>query len=233
MVILLVVLVFSAIVVIDLMIERRREVDVRAEGESRHHALEKTEPKWIAGFKLPAALNYHWGHAWAHWVSPQIAYVGIDDFARRLIGSNIKISTRPVGTQVSQGEGILGVRRNGHQADLLSPVTGEIVAVNPELKENPGLVFGDNYGRGWIYKIKSPELFRELPNLLSSSLAERWIEDTRDRFQHQLMLATGSVIQDGGASIEDIGANLETEEWTALVGEFLGRRSIEISGEVR
>lgn len=233
MVILLVVLVFSAIVILDLVIERRRDVEVRAEGESRHHALKKTEPKWIAGFKLPEALNYHWGHAWAHWVSPQVAYVGIDDFARRLLGSNARLTTRPVGTQVSQGEGILEVKRNGYQADLLSPVTGEVVAVNPELRDHPDLVFGDNYGRGWIYKIKSPELFRELPNLISSSLAERWMEDTRDRFQHQLMVATGSVIQDGGASIEDIGANLDSEQWRVLVSEFLGRRSSEISGEVR
>jgi len=233
MVILVVVLVFSAIVILDLVIERRRGIVLRAEGESRFHALAKAEPKWVAGFKLPASLNYHWGHTWAHWVSPQVAYVGMDDFARRLVGSKARFSTKPVGTQVSQGDGILAIKRNGHEASLLSPLTGEVVAINPELKANPGVVFGDNYGRGWIYKIKSPELFKEIPNLLSSTLAERWMEDTRDRFQHQLMLATGSVIQDGGASIEDIGTNLDSEEWQALMSEFLGKRSVEISGEVR
>ena len=108
-----------------------------------------------------------------------------------------------------------------------------MVGVNPLLKKDPDLLFKDNYGRGWLYKIRSPILFKEIPNLLNGTLAQRWMEDTRERFQHQLMLATGSVIQDGGASIEDIASGLEPDQWRTLVGDLLVSKSAEHQREVR
>jgi len=230
MVILLMVLLFLGVVAIDLLVEHRRLTALTTEGEALHRALENTEPRWVAGFQLPATLNYHRGHAWVHWVTPQQAYVGLDDFARRLIGSGASITSLPAGTQVAQGEGVIRIRRNGDEVRVVSPVSGEIISVNDKLRQDERIVHRDNYGQGWIFKIQSPRLFKELPNLLNGKLAERWMEDTRDRFQHQLMLATGSVIQDGGASIEDIGSSLTREEWRALVGEFLGGEPISSGG---
>lgn len=192
------------------------------EGEPFHHALGTTAPKWVAGFMLPPILSYHRGHTWVHWAEPDCAYVGLDDFARRLVGEGAKVSVAPVGSQV--GEGFIRVKRDGHEVRLLAPVEGEIVSTNPRFKNDPDLVFGDNYGRGWICKIRSPHLFKEIPNLLNGTLAERWMEDTRDRFQHRLMLVTGNVIQDGGASIEDIASGLGSDEWQSLADEFLAQK---------
>ena len=45
--------------------------------------------------------------------------------------------------------------------------------------------------------------------------------DTEERFRHRLVLASGSVIQDGGAPVEDIAAGLDADTWRDLVGEFL------------
>ena len=46
------------------------------------------------------------------------------------------------------------------------------------------------------------------------------MEDTRDRFQRQLMLSTGNVIQDGGTPVEDMAAELSPAEWNELAMEF-------------
>jgi hypothetical protein len=125
------------------------------------------------------------------------------------------------------------VKRHEYQAHLLSPVAGEVIATNPRLNDDPDLFFRDNYGRGWLYRVRSPRLFKDIPNLLSGSLARRWMEDTRDRFQRRLMLATGSVIQDGGTSVEDIAHDLDRAIWPALVGEFLIPHAMEAEEEVR
>jgi glycine cleavage system H lipoate-binding protein len=44
------------------------------------------EPVWVSGYQVPDGLHFHRGHVWARAVGPDTAVVGIDDFARRLIG---------------------------------------------------------------------------------------------------------------------------------------------------
>jgi glycine cleavage system H protein len=221
MVVLMIALTFLVFVAVDLLREHHRRADLVREGESLHNALEEEEPSWVAGFKVPQPLSYHPGHMWVHWVSPDQAYVGLDDFGRRLIGERAKFSLPWVGTHVGQGEESVRVAKNGERIELLSPVAGEVVAVNPRLKKDPGLAFRDPYGRGWLMKIRSPRLYQDLSNLLSGSLARHWMLDTEERFRHRLMLASGSVIQDGGAPMEDIAAGLDSDVWRDLAKEFL------------
>jgi glycine cleavage system H protein len=159
-----------------------------------------------------------------HWVSADQAYVGVDDFARRLIGKDSRVSAPPVGTHVAQGEDVIRVRHGKDEVRLYAPVAGEVVGVNPALKEDPALPYRDAYGKGWLYKIRSPRLYKDLTNLLYGSLAERWMEDTGHRFRHRLMEVSGSVIQDGGTPVEDLAGALNAEEWRALADEFLGLR---------
>jgi glycine cleavage system H protein len=58
---------------------------------------------------------------------------------------------------------------------IYGPVNGELVAVNEELEENPGLINEDCYAQGWMYKIK-PDDKEELQNLLKEPAAiEKWL----------------------------------------------------------
>ena len=227
MVVLMVAATFLLFVIIDLIREKRTNAALLEEGETLHEALQEMEPQWVSGFQLKPALAYHPGHLWVHRVSKDQGYVGLDDFARRLVGPKAEIAPFEKGTHVNQGSKVADVERDGKRTTLLSPVSGEIVGINPRLKKEPDLAFRDPYGSGWLFKIRSPRLFAELPNLLNGSLASRWMQDTGERFRHQLMLANGSVIQDGGEPVEDIASQLSEENWRRLTSEFLGMRSAE------
>jgi glycine cleavage system H protein len=222
MTVILVVLTICAFLLIEHVLQRGREREVSHVGASLQRALEEEAvPQTAAGIRLPAPLYYHQGHAWVHWVSPDQAYVGLDDFGRRLLGKRAEVELPAVGTNLRQGKDSVAIRRNGDEAQLLVPISGEVVEVNPELTRDPGLVHEDSYARGWLYKIRSPELFKELPNLLRGTLAVRWMEDTFARFQHRMMLASGSVIQDGGGLVEDVSEQLDHDQWCRLVEEFM------------
>jgi glycine cleavage system H protein len=221
MTVILVVLMFGTVILIDYIRQRKRNEGLSHVGETLQRALEEAVPQTVAGIRLPAPLYYHQGHAWAHWVTPDQAFVGLDDFGRRLLGKSAQVELPAVGTNLRQGKDFVAIRRNGDEVRLLAPITGEVVDVNPELKRNPELVHEDSYARGWLYKIRSPELFKELPNLLRGSLAVRWMEDTFARFQHRMMLASGSVIQDGGGPVEDVAEQLNHDQWCSLVEEFM------------
>jgi len=220
MVVLLVIAMYLAFILIDVLMERHHRQQRALETEARHAHLVEKEPQFVAGYVLPEDFQYHRGHTWLHWVSPDEAYVGVDDFGRRLIGADATVIPPNRGSWVRQGMHAAKIRRDGRTVDLLSPVSGEVVGVNPELRKDPALINHDAYGNGWLYKIKASDLHQQIANLLSGSLAKRWMEDTRDRFQRELMATTGSVIQDGGTPVDDIAAQLEPDQWEHLAEEF-------------
>lgn len=224
MVVLLVAVTFLTFVLIDFLRQKKQTAQLLEEGEAVHAALGEMEPEWVSGFQVKPALSYHPGHLWVHRVGKDLAYVGLDDFGRRLVGRHARIVPPRPGTHVEQGGGTANVVRDGDRTTLLSPVSGEIVGVNPRLKDEPDLPFRDPYGAGWLFKIRSPKLFSQIPNLLNGSLVNHWMQDTSDRFRHQLMLASGSVIQDGGEPVEDIAMALGDAEWRRLTSEFLAMR---------
>ncbi len=220
MVILLVVAFYLFFVGVDALLERRQRKLRDLETQARHARLQKGEPTRVAGYRLPGDFHYHRGHTWLHWVGPEEAYVGVDDLGRRLIPADARIIPPNRGSWVRQDMHAARVRRRGLTVDLLSPVSGEVVGVNPQLRRDSTLIHQDTYGGGWLYKVKAADLHRQITNLLSGSLAQRWMEGSRNRFQRELMATTGNVIQDGGAPVEDIASQLEPKQWERLATAF-------------
>jgi glycine cleavage system H protein len=170
---------------------------------------------------MPEGLHFHRGHTWALVEDDETVRVGIDDFARHLTGPARGVRLPRPGTWLRQGERSFGVQLDGRRADFVAPIEGEVVAVNEELKSRPRLATDDPYGRGWVVKVKAAGLAANLRNLLSGSLARRFMEDAREGLDLRLMALSGSVLQDGGEPVADFARHLPDEEWKRLVGEFL------------
>jgi glycine cleavage system H protein len=145
----------------------------------------------------------------------------MDDFARKLTGPVRGLKLPKVGSWLRQGGKGFGVQVNGRGADLLAPIDGEVVEVNSALANQPSLVSDEPYGRGWIMKLRATDLGRTMQNLLSGSLAHKWMEDSREHLQMQLMALSGSVLQDGGEPVADFARHLEDDDWRQLVHELL------------
>jgi len=221
MVVILVAVFFAVFVTLDLVMERRRRGDLARQGQALHDRIREAQPHFAAGYEMPEGLVFHKGHTWVHWVSPDQALVGVDDFARRMIGHPDKVDIPSVGAWLDQGEGSARVERDVDSVRIASPLSGEIIARNAELNSDPDLMHKDNYGRGWLFKVQAANMREQIENLLDGTLADRWMEDVRDRFNHQLVLATGNVMQDGGTTVDDLPGVLEHERWRALADEFL------------
>ena len=179
------------------------------------------EPAWVAGSRMPETLYYHRGHTWARPLGADTVLVGVDDFARRLVGAAATLVAPSRGDWLHQGDPAFTLKVDGKLASLVSPVEGEVTAVNPDLGANAGLVSDDPYGRGWVLQVKSPKLASNLRNLLSGRLARKWMEDSREALELRLMALAGSVLQDGGEPAADLGEHLPRADWERLVHEFL------------
>jgi glycine cleavage system H protein len=220
MTVLLVILTFSGFILLDLLLSRReerREAPVRVQVP----ATVPVEPVWVAGYQLPEDRHYHRGHTWARVLDDGSVAVGMDDFARRLVGNAERVALPRVGSWLRQGETSFGLGLDGREARFVSPVEGEVVEVNEALQREPQLATDDPYGRGWFAKLRAGDTARGLRNLLSGSLARRFMQDAREGLDLRLMALSGSVLQDGGEPVADFARQLPDEEWKRLVSDLL------------
>jgi len=224
---LLAVFTFAVFVTLDYFVNYRRQkaragapVPVPEVASGKAAEIPALEPVWGAGYRMPDSLLYHPAHMWARALSPDTVAIGMDDFARRLIGRADKVALPKPGTWLHQGGKSFRVEAQGRTADLLSPVEGEVIEVNDALHRAP-VATEDPYERGWFCKVRGANLAANLRNLLSGSLAQRWMEDAQARLEMKLMALSGSVLQDGGEPAPDFARHLKDEDWTGLVRDFL------------
>ncbi len=114
---------------------------------------------------IPANLKYTNDHEWAL-ITDDVALVGITEYAQSQLGDIVYVELPQVGAIVQQGAAIGTIEAVKTVADVYSPVSGEIIAVNAALKDASELINKDPYGEGWIAKIKITNQ-DEIDNLLS------------------------------------------------------------------
>lgn len=103
--------------------------------------------------KVPADLKYAKSHEWLR-VTGDTAVVGITDHAQAELTDIVFVELPAVGRQVKAGEACAVVESVKTASDIYSPVSGEIVEVNPPAADNPSVVNSEPYGAGWFFKIK-------------------------------------------------------------------------------
>ncbi len=114
---------------------------------------------------VPSDLKYARTHEWVR-VSGDTATVGITDHAQHELTDVVFVELPAVGNHVKAGEACAVVESVKTASDIYSPVSGQVVAINQAVVDNPALVNGEPYGGGWFYKIKLSNL-TELNGLLS------------------------------------------------------------------
>jgi len=181
-----------------------------------------TAPAGVGGwFRLQPGLFYHQGHSWAAPEEDGVVRVGMDDFAQRLLGVPGRLDLPAVGSRVEQGERGWRLRLGSSVVDLLSPVGGQVLAVNEAVLHSPHLINDDPYGEGWLLKVQVPNLSANLKNLLSGSLATAWMRDTVQALRRRMSGELGLAMQDGGVPVVGIARNLSPENWEQIAQEFL------------
>lgn len=102
---------------------------------------------------VPKDLKYTKTHEWVR-VANDVATVGITDFAQAELSDVVFVELPNVGKKVAQGDTLGTVEAVKAVSDFYSPVSGEVIAVNDDLKTAPGTVNKDAYGRGWMTRLK-------------------------------------------------------------------------------
>jgi glycine cleavage system H protein len=115
---------------------------------------------------VPAELRYTQEHEWLA-IDGEVASIGITDYAAQALGDVVYVSLPEVGATVTAGEPCGEVESTKSVSELYSPVDGEVVEVNEELDDDPGLINAEPYGLGWMFRVRVAAGGGEPADLLS------------------------------------------------------------------
>lgn len=181
-------------------------------------------PEIVEWFRVPGGLHFHQGHSWMRDEGGAAVRVGIDDFAQKLVGKVDAVDLPEPGTWLAQGEEGWTLRTHSTPIPMLSPVDGEVVAVNPGILRSPELLNRDPFGDGWLLKVRPSRLASNRKNLLSGNLARKWVEEALHDLRVHSGAGLGPLYQDGGIPIQDgglpvngIARALDGAHWETLV----------------
>jgi glycine cleavage system H protein len=106
-----------------------------------------------ASESYPEQLRYHEQHDWAR-VEDGEATLGITWFAQDALGELVHFEAPEVGATATKDESYGEVESVKAVSDVIAPLSGEIVAVNAKVVEEPETVNEDPYGEGWLIRIR-------------------------------------------------------------------------------
>jgi len=101
---------------------------------------------------IPAELKYTKDHEWVK-IEGDTATVGITQYAQGELGDIVYVDVDTVDETIEKDEVFGSVEAVKTVSDLIMPISGEIIAFNDALEDEPEKVNTDPYGEGWMIKI--------------------------------------------------------------------------------
>jgi CheY-like chemotaxis protein len=173
-------------------------------------------------FSIPGGVLISTGHLWASLAEDGTARVGLDDFAKKLLGRIDTIDFPNIGMNVKAGQPLFSVNQGNRRAQFHAPLSGKVVKVNEDLREDCTMLEEMSYGNNWVCVIEGDDLDAELPHLNIGRSAVAFFQEDIDRFLAFVQKANGR--EDSDPASLCIGAieKMDDARWETTVKEFFG-----------
>ena len=104
---------------------------------------------------IPSDLQYTADHEYLKPTSePDVYQIGITDYAQDQLGDIVFVELPKVGASYKSHDVFGTIEAVKAVSELFSPVSGEVVEVNPALDADPASINRDPYGDGWMLKLR-------------------------------------------------------------------------------
>lgn len=180
---------------------------------------ERVIPAMSEWFRLPEKVYYHPGHSWAIPENNHLVKIGLNDFAQKLVGKINAIRLPAPGSALHQGDKGWALEVDSKTIEMLSPVNGKVVAINEELIRSPEKINQDPYN-SWLMEVEAPRFSVDKKQLLSGTLAQKWMEEVRENLMSRMNYNLGLVYQDGGLLVDGMAKSLDKDHWDEMVKDY-------------
>jgi glycine cleavage system H protein len=97
--------------------------------------------------------RYQESHEWIR-IEGDEAVIGISDYAQSELNDVVYVELPEVGDSLAQGDEFGSVESVKASSELYMPMSGEVIAVNEQLEDEPELINSAPFGEGWMLRIR-------------------------------------------------------------------------------
>jgi len=105
-------------------------------------------------------------HEWIS-IEGEIGTVGITEYAQNALGDIVFIEVPEIGSDHDKGDEIAVVESVKAASEIYAPVSGEVIAINENLTDEPALVNAHPETDGWFFKVSLSDM-DELDGLMDA-----------------------------------------------------------------
>ena len=120
-----------------------------------------------------SVLRFTRDHEWVR-LDGDLAVVGITDYAQSQLGDVVYVELPEIGRTVEQGREAAVVESAKAASEVYAPVSGEVVAVNDAIVDDPAKVNADAMGEGWFIKLRLADP-KELDGLMDKGAYDAFV----------------------------------------------------------
>ncbi len=163
---------------------------------------------------LPKGVFLQPTFTWSRMLDTGNMMIGIHPLLMGLTGEPDAIKTREVGEEIKKGETFITIYDNGKELQIKSPISGKIVAINPDFYEAKGI----DLGKVWLYAIRPVNVAQEIKNWYVAEKSSEWLKEKFQQITAFLMQKIqqqnmGITMADGGELPVGILTNFDASTW--------------------
>ena len=205
----------------------RRTDRIQKQLKPKVHITHLTESKHFRTyeFAIPGGVFISKGHCWASMEQDGAVKIGIDDFARKLIGKIDSIELPNLGMTISAGQPLFTIKQKKRAATFNSPISGKVTRINTVLQNNLEPLNVTPYGPNWFCIVDAEDLDKVLKDLSVGNAAVNFYQAELDKF---IELKKKSTHEDTAAAAGDelyVGEfeKFDDTNWDKMTNEFFKR----------
>ena len=176
--------------------------------------------------RIPGGIFFAPSHTWLSLFPSGNVRIGADDFVLRMMENPTVVFLKNPGTRARKGEPLFQLKEGSRTLTVRSPIDGEIIAENEDVRAHPEMLKEMLFSGGWAYTVK-PERTSELTNLMLGENSRAWIQQELGRLRDFLAetyhsgSAVPVLLQDGGIPFEGALKNATNESFEKFEQQFL------------
>jgi CheY-like chemotaxis protein len=144
--------------------------------------LADAKSSMLVDFAIPGGVFISSGHCWVSMEQDGKAKVGIDDFAKKMIGKIDAIEFPNLGMNIKSGQPLFTIKQGTKTITFNSPVSGKILEINKPLQYDLNKLNITTYSSNWICIVDAENLDSELKELKIGKSAVSLYQDDIEHF---------------------------------------------------
>jgi CheY-like chemotaxis protein/glycine cleavage system H lipoate-binding protein len=179
-------------------------------------------------FLIPGGVFISDGHCWTSLDPDGKAYVGIDDFAKKIIGTIDFVELPNLGMEINKGKNLFSIKQGTQSIPFNSPISGKVEKINKALLNDLERLESTPYYKNWFCRIDASHLDEELKDLKIGQNAVDFYNKDIERLQNYIKQFVKStkdekeVPANGKLYLGEL-THLKTKDLDVIIDEFFRR----------